>query len=182
LWVITYKNSLNASAHILRVVLRLFAAKGYDATTTLRIAKAADVSEGLIFRHFGSKQGLLEAILAQLLQRMQQLLGPILMETEPRRVIEKYLALPFEIPESEYDYWQLQFRLKWDPAYFQPEKLKPLKDKLTETYRTLGYADPELEAQLLIQVTDGVATDLLRKQIADPVAYRSFVLSTFSPR
>lgn len=104
------------------------------------------------------------------------------METEPRRVIEKYLALPFEIPESEYDYWQLQFRLKWDPAYFQPEKLKPLKDKLTETYRTLGYADPELEAQLLIQVTDGVATDLLRKQIADPVAYRSFVLSTFSPR
>lgn len=36
----------------------LFARKDYRATTTREIAEAADVSEYLLFRHFGSKAGL----------------------------------------------------------------------------------------------------------------------------
>jgi AcrR family transcriptional regulator len=47
---------------ILAATTRLFAADGYAATTTGRIAKAAGVSEGLVFLHFGSKRDLLNAV------------------------------------------------------------------------------------------------------------------------
>ncbi|MCP5178486.1 MAG: TetR/AcrR family transcriptional regulator [Pseudomonadales bacterium] len=41
---------------------RLFAAHGFDGTSTQQIAREAGVSEGILFHHFGSKKGLLEAV------------------------------------------------------------------------------------------------------------------------
>src|SRR5215469_11355894 len=40
----------------------LFAAKGYEQTTTAMIARQASTSESQIIKHFQSKQGVLEAI------------------------------------------------------------------------------------------------------------------------
>ena len=42
--------------------LRLFAEKGFDGVTVRDIAKASSVSVGLINHHFGSKEGLREAV------------------------------------------------------------------------------------------------------------------------
>jgi len=41
---------------------RLFGEHGYDAVRTGEIARAAGVSEGSLFHHFASKQGLLRAV------------------------------------------------------------------------------------------------------------------------
>ena len=41
----------------------LIASQGYDATSTRSIAKRAKVSEGLIFRHFENKEGLMQSLL-----------------------------------------------------------------------------------------------------------------------
>jgi AcrR family transcriptional regulator len=41
----------------------LFATRGYDATSTAAIARLARTSESQLLKHFGSKQGVLEAIL-----------------------------------------------------------------------------------------------------------------------
>jgi AcrR family transcriptional regulator len=43
----------------------LFAAKGFNGTTTKEIAKAAGVSEALVFKHFPTKRALYAAILAE---------------------------------------------------------------------------------------------------------------------
>jgi AcrR family transcriptional regulator len=48
---------------ILRTALGLFAAQGFDATSTKQIAKEAGIAEGLIFHYFPTKAGLLTAIL-----------------------------------------------------------------------------------------------------------------------
>jgi AcrR family transcriptional regulator len=48
---------------ILTVALALFSSQGFDSTSTSLIAKKAEVSEGLIFRHFTNKEGLLMAIM-----------------------------------------------------------------------------------------------------------------------
>jgi AcrR family transcriptional regulator len=52
-------------ARILAAAQRLFAARGVLATTTADIAGAAEVSEGIVFHHFGSKEGVLVAVAAQ---------------------------------------------------------------------------------------------------------------------
>ena len=40
----------------------LFSEQGFDATSTAQVAKAAGVSEGILFHHFGSKKGLFESL------------------------------------------------------------------------------------------------------------------------
>src|SRR6478672_4153811 len=47
---------------LIEVATRLFARTGYDATTTADIAKAAGVTEPILYRHFSSKQELFVAI------------------------------------------------------------------------------------------------------------------------
>ena len=49
---------------LLDVALDLFATQGFDATSTQQIAKAAGVAQGLVFHYFGSKEGLLSAVLS----------------------------------------------------------------------------------------------------------------------
>src|SRR5882757_344006 len=47
---------------LIDVATKLFAGFGYDATTTAAIAKAAGVTEPILYRHFKSKQKLFVAI------------------------------------------------------------------------------------------------------------------------
>ncbi|CDN13580.1 Transcriptional regulator, TetR family [Richelia intracellularis] len=44
---------------ILHAALKLFASQGFDGTTTRDLAKAANVAEGTIFRHFSNKKAIL---------------------------------------------------------------------------------------------------------------------------
>lgn len=48
---------------ILRVAMRLFSQHGFRGTTTKEIARAAGVSEAMVFRHFATKEELYSAIL-----------------------------------------------------------------------------------------------------------------------
>ena len=47
---------------ILQAALRLFAARGYEGTTTKDLAAAAQVAEGTLFRHFPTKKAILIAV------------------------------------------------------------------------------------------------------------------------
>ena len=48
--------------HIARVAARLFAAQGYDATSVREIVEAAGVTKPTLYYHFGSKEGLAQAL------------------------------------------------------------------------------------------------------------------------
>jgi AcrR family transcriptional regulator len=49
---------------IVQVATRIFAENGFHGTTTRQLAKAAGVSEALLYKHFPSKESLFDAILA----------------------------------------------------------------------------------------------------------------------
>ena len=51
-----------ARAHIRECALSLFADRGFDAVTVREIAACADVSPALVLHHYGSKEGLREAV------------------------------------------------------------------------------------------------------------------------
>ncbi len=53
---------------ILQTSLELFSSQGYSNTSTKQIAQVADVAEGTIFKHFGSKEKLLYATLIPILK------------------------------------------------------------------------------------------------------------------
>lgn len=65
---------------LVQVAMRLFAEKGFDGVTVRDIAAAADVSVGLINHHFGSKDGLREAVDRYFLAQFEE----VLMEQAPQ--------------------------------------------------------------------------------------------------
>lgn len=56
---------------LIEVATRLFAERGFDATTTAGIATGAGVSEPILYRHFKSKQDLFVAIVTEVTKSTQ---------------------------------------------------------------------------------------------------------------
>jgi AcrR family transcriptional regulator len=54
--------ALSSHDRILQAAKHLFATRGYENTSTIMIARQAGTSESQLVKHFGSKDGLLEAI------------------------------------------------------------------------------------------------------------------------
>ena len=61
----TPASSHGRQAGLISAAASLFAAKGFKGTTTREIARAAGVSEALVFKYFPTKQALYAAILAE---------------------------------------------------------------------------------------------------------------------
>lgn len=111
--------------------------------------------------------------------RIVQYVAPLISEKDPKKAIQKYIELPFIIQEEEYDYWRLQFKLKWNKEYFNPEKMKPVTDKLTDCFQELGYENPAEEASLLNCIIDAISINILRKGIESQQALPSLLLKKY---
>jgi AcrR family transcriptional regulator len=64
----------NGKIRLIKVAMRMFADKGYDGITVRDISAAADVSVGLINHHFGSKEGLREAVDKFFIEQFEEVL------------------------------------------------------------------------------------------------------------
>jgi AcrR family transcriptional regulator len=98
------KTPSEVAAHIARVAARLFAERGYDATSVREIVEASGVTKPTLYYHFGSKQGLAEALLTRPMTRFLESLRAMVEETkEPiellRRMFEAYINLTSDEPD-----------------------------------------------------------------------------------
>ena len=171
---------------ILTVALQLFAEQGYENTPTSQIAKAAGVSEGLIFRHFENKDGLLRALIADGQARVQVLMDRIAQETDPKRIIARTIDLPLTLISEEREFWTLQFILKYNSKYAAALKAESdyygtLVGAVTQAFATLGYAQPEHETELLILLLEGFGSNLLvQSDSVNPSATVQFIKSKYN--
>lgn len=147
---------------IANTALHLFAHEGYNAVSTKKIAEQAGVSEGLIFRHFESKKGLLDFIFADLENKIGAMFRPILEMTDPKEVIRRSIDLFFSFAEEDIDIWRLLFRLKWQEGYVPSNSLNPVHEKAVEAFSKLGYQHPELETTLLERTLEGIITTIMQ--------------------
>jgi TetR/AcrR family transcriptional regulator len=70
---------------ILQAAVRLFARKGYEATSTREIVEAAGVTKPMIYYYFKNKEGLCEAVLTRFLSQFSGRLREVVNEQrEPR--------------------------------------------------------------------------------------------------
>ena len=145
---------------ILKSALELFAQDGFKSTSTSKVAKHAGVSEGLIFRHYGNKDGLLEAILKYGEEKLKVLFADVVFETDPKKVIGNALSLYSALANNkeDADFWKLQYKIKWEIEVYGEHKMEPMELALTNAFRKLGYEQPEKEARFLLVFMDGMAT------------------------
>ena len=154
---------------ILQSALELFAREGYKVTSTSKVARHAGVSEGLIFRHFGNKEGLLAAIIKEGEEQAKKLFADIVFETEPREVIRKTFGMieNLQSRRSELEFWKLQYKIKWETEAYGEHKTEPLEMALTSAFKKLGFENPEQEALLMLMIVDGIAMHYFLKKSFD---------------
>lgn len=146
---------------ILHIALRLFAEQGYESTPTNQIAKEAKVSEGLIFKHFENKEGLLKALISEGESRAKEYIKAIQEEQMPHKRLTKAIDLPALLVGKEREYWKLIAVLKHKNQYFallqkQGEIFQHLFQSLVEAFELLQYTQPQIETQLLMTILEGL--------------------------
>ena len=164
---------------ILSAALELFANDGFSNTSTNKIAQKAEVSEGLIFKHFESKKGLLNALIQEAIEKAEALFAPIISQTDAKKTIRKTISMPFEISKKEHPFWKLQFKLKWENDYDGGDKMEPLIDKLTWAFKELKYKEPRKEAEILNHIIENISIGILRDGATAQNALKEFLIDKY---
>jgi AcrR family transcriptional regulator len=91
--------------HMARVAARLFATRGYDATSVREIVEAAGVTKPTLYYHFGSKEGLAQALLTVPMTRLVEgykgiMAGPGDPVAKLEQTFEIHFALCRENPDG----------------------------------------------------------------------------------
>jgi len=168
---------------ILETALHLFAKEGFDNTSTSKIAVKAGVSEGLIFRHFKNKEGLLEALINEGQDKVKRVFSDVIFEQDPREVIRKTIGIPYRFLEENREFWVLEYSLKFqrlllnekiDKSFMEP-MLKALEDAFDE----LDYMEPRKEAELLYVLLEGILTRVLTQGPKDMDTLKDFIESKY---
>jgi AcrR family transcriptional regulator len=68
----TTSNLTSTQKRIIEAAVKIFSEKGFEGATTSEIAQEAGVAEGTIFRHFGTKKGILQSILLRAVDSFQE--------------------------------------------------------------------------------------------------------------
>lgn len=160
---------------ILQTALKLFGEQGYERTPTSAIAKAAGVSQGLLFLHFTNKAGLLEAILQEGFGQIAETMRPYDAAEDPREAIVQHIGRSFDAIRAHREFWQLATQMRFQPivqelgAALIESVNQFIVSHLTENFRRLGAAQPEMEALFLFAEIDGVCLHWLQNPAQYPL-------------
>ena len=86
---------------LLEAARQLFATRGYENTSTAMIAREAKSSESQLVKHFGGKEGLLEAIFENGWQRMGYMFEALEVAANPREKLRMLLDLFLRVFEQD---------------------------------------------------------------------------------
>jgi AcrR family transcriptional regulator len=97
---------------ILGAATRVFAANGFHATTIKDVARAAEVSYGLVYRYFPSKDALFHALLDERALALRQHIAEAMLAgpSDGAEVLRRAVRATFEFFESDRDVARLLFR------------------------------------------------------------------------
>jgi AcrR family transcriptional regulator len=152
--VLSTRSEFSAVArHIARVAARLFAARGYDATSVREIVEAAGVTKPTLYYHFGSKEGLAQALLTQpLAQLVETMRGVLDREGDPIVALEALVEAQFAFCREEPD------RIR----FFYAVCFGPLASELATELARFGEVLIELMVQAVRRAADAGLVDAAR--------------------
>ncbi len=119
---------------ILNTALRLFAERGFYATTVRAIAKKAGVSKGLMYNYFESKDEILLVLFEQFITLVSSLLDPDNNDEITNKEMESFFMQLTSTMSEDRDYWKLYFQLS-----MQTEVLELLRARISSGEMLVRY-------------------------------------------
>ncbi|MCP4457846.1 MAG: TetR/AcrR family transcriptional regulator [Cytophagales bacterium] len=151
---------------ILNAALELFAIKGFDSSSIADIAKKANISKGLMYNYFSSKDDLLKALIDQLNKGEKNMMANIFDE-DPKKMLENVIRVFFKELRENYQQWVFISKLVLQVDRF--EFVSTLAKEMYSNYLILfeqlltgiGMKQPSSEAKLLGAMFDGIGYQFL---------------------
>ncbi|MFT2009428.1 TetR/AcrR family transcriptional regulator [Pontibacter sp. 13R65] len=147
---------------IIETALRLFSEKGFEATSIRNISKEAEISLGLMYNYFESKDELLLEILKQGSVAVKEAYAQLLEEPAPRSAIEQFVRHKMKFLKANKAFCKLlqTVHLQSDEAQQLESEIKKqlaaAEEKVRHHLINSGIPFPELEAKLLFASIDGM--------------------------
>jgi AcrR family transcriptional regulator len=111
-----------SAERILTTALDLFAVRGYDATAVREICDAAGITKPTLYHFFGSKEGVLQALVASGFERFRRMVDSALAEPGTFRDRLKIVARSlFESARRQPHYWRFMHGIMWAPPGTAPK-------------------------------------------------------------
>jgi AcrR family transcriptional regulator len=146
---------------ILDASFQLMAENGYESTTIAEIARKANISKGLVYNYFESKESILRSLVEGAFQEGDQLMGEI-MQGNARQSLRNLLNWFFRELRERPDFWKLisSLSLKVDRFEFiqtiLTTKMNEYVRFLTGLLTEIGIEHPEEEARVIAALMDGI--------------------------
>lgn len=154
----------NSRQKIIDTALRLFGQQGYEKTSVREIARVANISLGLMYNYFSSKEALLQAIIQDGLQEIQHSFAGITPNRDRLgRLVEQYFASL----EKMKDHWRLLHSIRMQQHLHQLLSCETeainnyIIGELSLILQDMRYDNPVHEAVLLFASLDGMASHYL---------------------
>ncbi|HEX4429184.1 MAG TPA: TetR/AcrR family transcriptional regulator, partial [Frankiaceae bacterium] len=140
---------------LLRAAAELFASQGYDAVSVDEVAAAADRSSGAVYAHFGSKQGLLRALLDSWKETTATVVqAEFAVATDPASRMAAIWRNVSHPPDDPGDQWLLLEHELWLRAVRDPEVGVGLRNRYAEVRASMaaGFAERGVPQRLVAEL------------------------------
>jgi AcrR family transcriptional regulator len=116
--------SASSAERILSTALDLFAVKGYDATSVREICEAAGITKPTLYHFFGSKDGVLQALMTSGFARFRGLVNAAIAQPGTFRHRMKLVARSvFESATTKPRFWRFMHGIVWAPPAAMPNPI-----------------------------------------------------------
>ncbi|MFD2516046.1 TetR/AcrR family transcriptional regulator [Pontibacter locisalis] len=159
------EQSINA---LVDTALKLFSQNGYEATSIRMIAKEAEVSLGLMYNYFKSKEELLLEIFRRGSEDIHMSFEEGLANSEANvSEVAQHINQTVRLLKEKKLFWKLLHGIRMQTTVVHAlktqieEQAKLIETKIKQNLSTAGFPHPELEAKLLFASIDGMASHYL---------------------
>jgi AcrR family transcriptional regulator len=165
--------STSSRDRLLQAGKQLFAARGYENTSTMAIARAANTSESQLMKHFGSKDGLLEAIFDHGWTSMRERFDAALAAPTPVERLRNLLDEMFAWLDRDQEMKELMLmesrrrRKEGNLVLMTQGFISFLKtvDNVLAEMRAVGQLRADIRPEVLRSALVGMAEGMLRDQV-----------------
>ena len=160
-------------ARILDAALELFAHEGYHNASISKIAQKANISKGLIYNYFESKEAIVKEILNSGIDQMLNLLDVNRDGVLDPEEIESFIHNMFKHLKENREFWMLYFNISLQPEIYPLVKEKidelaqPLMNQAVGYFSRAGFENPQGETLIFAAELDGISFHY----IMDPEKY-----------
>ena len=152
---------------ILNAALHVFAQGSYHGASIAAVAKKANVSKGLIYNYFESKEALLKTLVADLFEEMMELMALDADKPLDRegfiRIIELSINEVVQNPQRWKLYMSLSFQPDVTPILLEEilPRMQPFMVLMSDYFVRNGHEDPLAMMRYYSAVLDGVQMHIL---------------------